>query len=285
MNNRNLQRLLPLLCLLTGFSAACATAQTPPIKSAPIYEQCPALSAGTAADDAVAKAIAALKTPDAKARAQAAGQLSQTCDSRAVDPLIDLLKDPDTSVRVATWETLGKLGDPISIQPMFDAAFVEKDWRVRMGMISAFASFKTFQARNALTNTIAHTNGADITDDTDMRVRCVAILTACQLKDVQHSRKPIMFLYEFLQSRHENIRKLAEQTMLELKNTRNGSSEMTGILSQSKDPMVRRWAALWIGKIGLEGARSALEEAVATDSDPTVKQLAAESLKQLPVAK
>lgn len=284
MNQRTMQRLIPLLCLLAGVSAACATAQTTPIKSLPVYEQCAVLNAGTAADDAVAKAIAALKSPDAKLRAQAARQLAAACDSRGVDPLIDLLKDPDTSVRVAAVEALGKLGDPNSVQLMIDTVG-EQNSQVRMAMISAFASFKTFLARNAIANHIANPSGADISDEADMRVRCAAILTACQLKDVQHSRKSILFLYEFLQSKHDNIRKLAEQTMLELKNTRNAASEMAGILSQSNDPMLRRWAALWIGKIGLTDARGALAEAVATDSDSTVKQLAAESLKQLPAAK
>lgn len=282
--NCTMQRLFPLFALLAWLSAACATAQTTPVKSLPIYEQCPALATGTATDDAVAKAVTALKSQDAKARALAAQQLATACDSRAVDPLIDLLKDSDTSVRIAAVDALGKLGDPNSVQLIIDTV-AEQPPQVRMAMISAFASFKTFLARNALANHIANPSGADISDEADMRVRCAAILTACQLKDVQHSRKSILFLYGFLESKHDIIRKLAEQTMLELKNTRNGASEMSGILSQSNDPMLRRWAALWIGKIGLTDARSALEVAAATDSDPTVKQLAAESLKQLPAAK
>lgn len=283
MKQRNMQSLFPLFILLASLSAACATAQTAPVKPLPIYEQCAELKAGTAADDAVAKAVAALKSQDAKTRAEAAKQLAAACDSRGVDPLIDLLKDPDTAVRIATVEALGKLGDPNSVQLMIDTV-AEQNSQVRMAMISAFASFKTFPARNAVTNHIANANGEDISDEADMRVRCTAILTVCQLKDVQHSRKAILFLNLFLQSKHASTRKLAEQTMLELKNTRNGSAEMTGILSQSNDPMLRRWAAQWIGKIGLTDARGALETAAATDSDPTVKQLAADSLKQLPAA-
>lgn len=285
MKSRHLQPWVSFLCLLVlaGLSAAGAKAQSAPIKSLPIYEQCPELKTG-APGDAVAKAITALKSQDAKTRAQASQQLAQACDSRAADPLIDLLKDPDISVRLSAVEALGKLGDPTSVQLMIDAVG-EQNSQVRMAMISAFASFKTFLARNAVVNAIANPSGADISDESDMRVRCAAILTACQLKDVQHSRKSILFLHDFLQSKHEIIRKLAEQTMFELKNTRNATSEMAGILSQSKAPYLRQWAALWIGKIGLEGARSALEEAAATDSDPAVKQQAAESLKQLHAAK
>lgn len=262
--------------------AACAKAQPAPIKALPIYEQCKTLTAGTATDDATAKAIAALKSRDAKARAQAARQLSQSCDSRTVEPLIDLLTDADSDVRIAVVEALGKLGDPNSVQPMIEIAG-GSDWRVRMALVSSFASFKTFLARNAVVNHIANPSGADITDENDMRVRCAAILTACQFTDVSHSRKSILFLYDFLQSKHENIRKLAEQTLMELKNTRNGAKEMAAILKQSNDPSLRRWAATWIGRIGLEGARNALQEAADTDSDPEVKRLAAESLKQLPV--
>lgn len=280
----NTKRIFPLFVLLAGISAACVTAQTAPVKPLPIYEQCAELKSGTATDDAVSKSIAALKSQDAKARAEAAKQLAAACDGRAVDPLIDLLTDSDTAVRIAGVEALGKLGDPNSVQLMIDTVG-QQNSQVRMAMISAFASFKTFLARNAVTNHIANANGEDISDEADMRVRCTAILTVCQLKDVQHSRKAILFLNLFLQSKHASTRKLAEQTMMELKNTRNGPSEMTGILSQSNDPMLRRWAAQWIGKIGLTEARDALETAAATDSDPTVKQLAAESLKQLPASR
>lgn len=288
MNPWRKQNLLFLICLsicgwLTG---ACAKAQTAPVKALPVYDQCQMLTAGTPAgsNEAVTKAIAALKSQDAKSRAQAANQLSKSCDSRAVDPLIDALADADSDVRIAVVEALGRLGDPNSVQPIIEVVG-SSDWRVRMAMISAFASFKTFLARNAIVNQIANPSGADITDENDMRVRCAAILTACELKDVSHSRKSILFLYDFQQSKHDNIRKLADQTLFELKNTRNGATEMGAILKQSNNPMLRRWAATWIGKIGLEGARDALQEAAANDADASVRQLAAQSLKQLPAAK
>jgi len=271
-----------MLCLsvCVWLGAACAKAQTIPIKAVPVYEQCQALTAGT--DDGVAKSIAALKSQDAKVRAQAAKQLSKSCDSRAVDPLIDALKDSDMDVRIAIVEALGKLGDPNSVEFLINV-IGSSDWRTRLTLIGALASFKTFLARNAVLNQIANPNGADITDETDMRTRCVAILTVCEMKDVYYSRKSILFLYGFLQSKHENIRKLAEQTLMELKNSRNGASEMAAILRQSNDPSLRRWAATWIGKIGLEGARDALQQAATNDADTSVRQLATESLKQLPV--
>lgn len=269
-------------CLAVYFlgNVACANAQSAPVKSLPIYEPCPALAMGTAADDSVAKAIAALKTQDTKARVQAAQQLSRACDKRAVDPLLDSLSDKDIAVRVAAAEALGKLGDQDSVQPMIDL-LAEQNFEVKRAMVSALASFPGFKGRNAVVNQVANPSGAEISDDADMRLRCAAILTACQLKDVSHSRKSILFLFDFLNSKHANIRALAEQTMLELKNTRNGQTEMIAIMKQSSNPVLRRWAATWIGKIGFTGAREALQEVAASDSDAEVKRLAAESLKQL----
>lgn len=267
------------VCLLA--SAACARAQGAPIKPLPIYEPCGSLVTGTLQDDAVAKAVAALKSPDAKARIQSAQQLSKACDKRASDPLLDLLSDPETSVRVAAAEALGKLGDQESVQPMMDL-LGSQNIQVKMAMVSAFASFPGFKGRNAVVNQVANPSGADISDEADMRLRCVAILTACQLKDVSHSRKSILFLNDFLNSRHAPIRALAEQTLMELKNTRNGETEMIAIMKQSRNPALRLWAATWIGKIGFTGAREALQDIAATDSDPQVKQAAAESLKRFP---
>lgn len=281
---RNLSRdnlfVIVMLGSVLWFNAACASAQSSSIKPLPIYEQCRALNTAGAADDAVVKTIAGLKDADAKTRIQAIHQLSQSCDKRAIDPLLDLLGDQEPTVRAAAVEALGKLGDQETVQFLIDITG-DQDPTVRMALISALASFPTFKARNAVVNNIANPNGLDISDEGDLRVRCAAILTVCQFKDVSHSRKSILFLHEFLNSRQETTRKLAEQTMLELKNTRNAQNEMIAILKQSNNPSLRRWAATWIGKIRFSGAREALQEAAATDSDSSVKQLAAESLKML----
>jgi len=267
-------------CLAAFFLGACAKAQSLPIKSLPIYEPCQTLARGRE-DGATSNIISALKSPDAKTRTQAALQLGKDCDKRAVEPLLDLLGgDPETSVRVAAAEALGRLGDQDSIQPMMDLVGAQ-NIEVKTAMTSAFASFPGFKGRNSVVNQIANPSGADITDEADMRLRCQAILTACQLKDVSHSRKSILFLYGFLDSQHANIRTLAEQTLMELKNTRNGETEMIAILKQNNNPVLRRWAATWIGKIGFTGAREALQEVAVSDSDVQVKQLAAEALKKL----
>ncbi|MFN0087861.1 MAG: HEAT repeat domain-containing protein [Blastocatellia bacterium] len=275
-----------LLTFVLLFVSGCARAQNPagtgsaPIKSQPIYEPCTSLKAGTSAEDAVAKGIASLKQEDPKARAQAALALAQGCDDRAVDPLIDALKDPEGAVRAAAVESLGRLGRPDSSEDLINM-LQDPDWRVRMALISSLASFKTFRPRNMVLNGIANSSGADISDVDDMRVRCAAILTCAQMRDVSYSRKAILFLYNFLKSRHESTRRLAEETMLELKNTRNGPSEFVAILKQSNDPELRRWAAEWIGRIGIDYARPALEEAAANDADARVKRTAAQALSAL----
>ncbi len=278
---KNLLLSLIFICALCG----AARAQTPaPLKPQPIYEQCQSLAAGKAADDAVALAISALKGKDAKARIQATQQLSKACDSRAVDPLLDALKDDDPLLRIAAVEALGKLGDPASVDFLIEVIF-DQDWRVRMALISAMASFKTFKARNTVLNGIANPSGAEITDENDMRVRCAAILTVNQLRDVQYSRKAILFLYGFLESKHEPIRKLAEQTMSELKHTRNFAPEMFALIKQHNFFEIRRWAAYWLGRLGIEEGREVLQNAATSDSDPRVRQAAADALKQLPAAK
>lgn len=273
-------RLLIFLLLATG----CAAAQpSTSLKPQPFYEQCAELKTG-ADSDGVMRQIAALKDKMASNRAQAAQQLSQACDQRAVEPLIDALQDEDAQVRIAAITALGKLGDTRAVQPLGELVN-DKDWRVRMALISALVSFKAFIARNTVLNGIANPSGVDITDEDDMRVRATAILTVNQLKDVQYSRKAILFLYNFLNSPHAPIRQLAEQAMFELKHTRNASTELAAILKNDHNPELRRWAALWIGKLAMEANRELLQAAAANDTEPRVRQAAADALKQLPGAK
>lgn len=262
--------------------AACViAAQTrdPGIKSRPIYEQCKSLSIGNDHDETAA-ALISLKDKDPSVRTQAALRLGKSCDSRAAEALLTSLRDEEPTVRAAAVEGVGRLGPMDSAEELIEL-IEDKDWRVRMALISALASFKSFRARNMVLNGIANPSGREITDVDDMRVRCSAILTCNDMHDVSYSRKAIMFLYSLLQSKSEPIRKLAEQTMYDLKNTRNAPSEFVGILQQSHTPIIRRWAAKWIGEIGLEYGRPALEQAAAQDADPEVQKIATAALLAL----
>ncbi|MCI0336195.1 MAG: HEAT repeat domain-containing protein [Acidobacteria bacterium] len=271
-----------LVCLL--IDANSTSAQTIPVQPQPFYDQCQSLTEGTSADDAVARAISSLKDKESSVRLQAAQQLSKSCDKRAVEPVTALLQDQELPVRLAAIEALGKLGDPNSIRSL-NELIDDKEWRIRLALVGSLASFNNFHARNLVVNGIANPSGAEITDVDDMRVRCAAILTANQMKDVAHSRKSILFLYLFLQSKHEPIRQIAEQTMFALKNTRNGSRELIALLKQSHNVEARRWTAYWLGKLGIESGREVLTEVADKDPNARVKEAASEALKTLNGAK
>jgi HEAT repeat protein len=285
MNNHASKNLLSIIYAAFGVClwAVCADAQAPlPVaKAQHPYDQCASISKGSSNDDAVAKAIAALKEKDPKARAQAVEQLGKSCDGRAVEPLIDLLANEDPAARIAAIEALGRLGDINAIQPLLELTVTEKDWHVRMALISSLASFKSTRTRSGVLNGIANPGVTDISDINDMYVRCSAILTCNQFSDVGFSRKAILFLYNFLKSKYPTTQQIAEKTLYELKNTRNAATEFRAILKNDHNPELRRWAAEWIGKIGFENLGEALTEAAAIDSDAKVKQAATTALAAL----
>src|SRR4029453_7517827 len=105
------------------------------------------------------------------------------------------------------------------------------------------------RARNGILNGIANPSGADISDVNDMYVRCSAILTCNQFTDVAFSRKAILFLYDFLRSKFPTTQQMAEKTLYDLKHTRNAATEFRAMLKGDHNPVLRRWAAEWIGKI------------------------------------
>jgi HEAT repeat protein len=266
-------------------------AQTPlPVaKARPVYDQCASLSRASgnasAANDDVAKAIAALKEKDPKAREQAAALLGKSCDPRAVEPLHVLLKDEEPMARIAAVEALGKLGDNSSVDALIEMTFTEKDWRVRMAMVGSMLSYKSGHARASVLNGIANPQGEDISDINDLYVRCSAILSCNQLQAVTYSRKGILFLRNFLTSKYPTTRQMAEQTLHELKNTRNAAAEFRAMLKNDLNPEMRRWAAEWMGKIGFENVSEILAEAAANDPESKVKQAAATALSALKNAK
>ncbi|HKQ78758.1 MAG TPA: HEAT repeat domain-containing protein [Blastocatellia bacterium] len=279
--------LIPVICSVS--IPVLAQTALPVAKSRPIYDQCASFSNASgkpsADNDDVAKAIAALKEKDQKAREQAAALLGKSCDARAVEPLHNLLKDEDPMARIAAVEALGRLGDKTSVDVLIEMIYTEKDWRVRMAMVSSMLSFKSGFARAGVLNGIANPQGEDISDINDLYVRCSAILSCNQLTAVTYSKKAILFLRNFLTSKYPTTRQMAEQTLYELKNTRNAASEFRGMLKSEINPEMRRWAAEWMGKIGFENVSEVLTEAAANDPEPKVKQAAATALAALKNAK
>ena len=272
--------LLSCLLALVVSVLVCAQSQpqassAQPIHALPLYEQCHALvdNNGTAAAD-----IAALKDKDTQKRIKAAETLAKSCDSRATKPLLAAAReDEDLAVRVAAVEALGQVGDQEAIDPLIEA-IEGADWHVRLAMTRTLASFQVYRANNATLNVLTNPGDKKISEEGDLRVRCQGILEVNQMRDVRFSRKAIGFLFLFLDHEQPEFRRIARETALELKNTRNGFHELSGILKQHNYPEFRRKAAQWLGKFNMEEARPVLEEAATSDRDSSVKQAAQEAL-------
>ncbi|MGH9838886.1 MAG: HEAT repeat domain-containing protein [Blastocatellia bacterium] len=245
------------------------------IQALPLHEQCASLQSG---NDAVPGHITALKEKEAQKRVKAAEALGKSCDARAVEPLIAAVKDQEPAVRIAVVEALGGLGDRGVIELLIDAASGE-DWRVRAALVRTLASFQVHQSSNAALNVLTNPGDKTVTEEGDLRARCLGILMINQLRDVRFSRKAIGFLFSFLDSPDPALRRIAEETALELKNTRNGYHELIGILKQHNHPDFRRKAAYWLGRFNLEAARDALAEAATGDRDASVQKVAKEALE------
>jgi HEAT repeat protein len=246
-----------------------------PIRAEPLYERCALLrDTGVSA----ASALAALKDKDAQKRVKAAQALAASCDARAVEPLVAALKDPEASVRVAAVQALGQLGDRSAIEPLIEATS-DEDWRVRAALARALCSFQTYASSNAALNRLANPGGEKVTDEGDMRARCQAILMINQLHDVRFSRKAIGFLFSFLDHQDEKLRLIAQETAMELKNSRNGFRELIGILKQSNFPDFRRKAVYYLGKYKIEETIPILTEISIEDRDPMVRKIAEEALR------
>jgi len=268
--SRKLGRLLWLLL--------CCAAAAAPGRAQALYEQCAAL--GDSGGEEVTRRLAALKAADPRARAEAAAALGRGCDRRAVGPLVALLGDEDPEARVAAVEALGRLGDREAIEPLI-AALADKDWRVRRALAPALCSFQAHPASYAVLNTLVNTGDNPVKDEGDMRARCAGVIAIHQLRDVSFSRKALVFLFDFTADERPTLRQAAEAAALELKETRNGSHELIALLKQSLNPALRRQAAYWLGRLGMQSGRPALGEASVGDRDERVRQAAAEALAAL----
>jgi HEAT repeat protein len=191
--------------------------------------------------------------------------------------LIELLRDEEAEVRAAAVEALGRLGDEAALEPLI-MALADPDWRVRAGLGHALCSFEVERASQAALNVLVNPGSRGILDEGDLRARCQGILAINQLRDVRFSRKAIIFLFQFLDHEREPYRRIAEQTAMEVRHTRNGYHELVAILQQHNYPAFRRKAASWLGRFGIEAARPALAEAARSDPDPEVRRLATAAL-------
>lgn len=263
-----------LVCLtLLGMNGWAQTLKTPEL-----YAQCAQPLKDVASANA---ALVALKEPAPKKRIAAANTLAQSCDARAVEPLLAALKeDKDAEVRVAAAAALGQLGSVDSVDPMIES-LADSDARVRAQLGHSLGSFTVHRARNATLNILVNPGGAEIKDAADLRARCFGILVVNQMIDVRFSRKAIGFLFGFLDNKDPQLRAIAEATAVELQHTRNGLRELMGIIKVHNYPPFRRQAVEWLGRWGDAEARELLTETAANDRDPVVMQMAQEALKRL----
>lgn len=262
-----------LLTVIVNLQAQKTESNSAGIRALPLYSQCASLQAN--AD--TPSVIAALKDKDPQKRIKAAATLAKSCDSRATTPLLSAAKDESINVRVAAIEALGQLGDQEAIDPLIE--LIEgADWQMRMALVRSLASFQVYRSNNAVLNSLTNPGDQKITEETDLRVRCFGILVVNQMRDVRFSRKAIGFLFAFQEHQQPEFRRIADETGLELRNTRNGYHELAGILKQHNSPDFRRKAALWLGKFSTDEARTVLEEAAANDKDPSVKAAAQNAL-------
>lgn len=278
------------LMLLMSFIAC---GQTPQAQKAPsefqpkvepLYEQCASLDASKLAGKQVEQSIVALKSADLKVRVEAADQLGTSCDGRAVEPLLSLIRqEKEIAVRAAAVRALGRLGAPESIDPLREM-IADPAWQVRLEVGRSLCSFQVHRASYDVLNQLVNPNATTVSELGDLYARCQAILSINQLRDVNFSRKSVHFLFYFLDSPAGNdsaYRAMANATLHELKNTRNGSHELVGILKQNLNPVFRLKAVEWIGLLGIASGAEALSEAATDDRDPRVRDAAAKALAQL----
>ncbi len=279
MQRRNSQKFFNcLFALVIGpvvYTQGFAQSEAPAIRAEPLYEQCSSLQS---ASEAATSAIAGLKNEDAQKRVKAAETLAKSCDSRAIEPLVAALKDPEVTVRMAAVKALGQLGDRSAIEPLTEA-LSDQDWRVRAALARTLCSFQVYASSNAALNVLVNPTEKKVSDEGDMRARCQGILMINQLRDVRFSRKAIGFLFTFMDHQNEKLRAVAQETAMELKNTRNGYRELIGILKQHTFTDFRRKAAYYLGKYNIEEARPALTEASIADRDASVQKAAKEALE------
>ncbi len=284
--------LAPIFTTMTMLTMSWQAVPGQTIAPRTVAAQCASLTpAGSGADgkaaaggekDTLSQAISGAGEQDnqEKERVGFVRQLGESCNQRAVRPLIDLLRDPSLAIRVAAIEGLGRLGDPESIDFLVDQAFDEAV-EIRMALIGSLASFRYQKAKTTILNSIAHPGGKEITREDELRVRGVAILTLNNISDNTYCYKAITFLHDLGETKNPALLKVIDEIFTALTQTRNGTREMIGILKRHSSPMMRIWMAQRMGSLRLAEARDALSEIAANDRDPQVRGEAEAAIRMI----
>lgn len=287
---RNIQLLMAALVLAGGvFGQARAAEPVVEIRAWPLYVPCQAADSS----EPITAIRARLREPAPAARAAAVTALAGKCHRESLDAILAMFQDPEAVVRIAAVEAIGTLRDHSqSEDPAAEARTgqiiaqllalaLDADWRVRAALTRTLASFQVYQASNAVLNLIANPGGKKIVEEGDLRVRCQAILMVNQLRDVRFSRKGIGFLFGFLDYPDTVLQSVAVEAARELKQTRNGYHELVGIAKKPGFPGYRLRAIEWLAEWKMVGARPALEEIVAGETNQRVKEAAIRALERI----
>ncbi len=89
--------------------------------------------------------IEELKDEDDIVRRNAAEELGETKDAKAVGPLIEALKDKDLRVRMNAADALGKIRDARAVEPLIKV-LRDKDYNIRMNAAEALGRIKDERA-------------------------------------------------------------------------------------------------------------------------------------------
>ncbi|MEK6538315.1 MAG: HEAT repeat domain-containing protein, partial [Nitrospirota bacterium] len=166
-------------------------------------------SVGTSFEDLVKDLKA---DPEPFNRMEAARNLGESHDPRAVDPLIQALGDEHSGVRINVATALGEIGDPRAVEPLIRRMLQEYkqgDTGFSVGFNAALALFKIGQpAVNPLVEALADKRG----DDTFRKVINYAFKQALSMMmDRQKELKEIFQPLFVPESRTEDLRILEEE--------------------------------------------------------------------------
>lgn len=275
---RNIFLLLTTLFLIGSSVVAQDNEEKYALKAKPVPTQCEALTEDENA--AVAKASKDLSSADAAGKIRILGELKKSCHRKAVEAIGTVLQDKDAMVRQAAVEALGHLGDQESIETLAEMT-TDPDWRVRISVGYALCSFQKSNPSAIALNRISLVNAEKPDTEGDVRARLHTIILINQLRDASFSRKSYNYLFSLMDTDNQAFRKLLDETMLALKETKNAQYELIGLLKQHMNPNMRRKAAYWLGQLKIERGRWQLKEASEEDGDESVRKAAAEALKLL----
>ena len=272
--------LLLIACLVGIVGGASSVSAQSPTVPMPIPQQCGSLTTGTA-DDAITRDLASLNLPQPEAKVEETlRRLAETCDSRAVGVMISRLGAASKAIRLAAIAGLGRLGGSESAEALVKL-LSDPTVEIRLALIPALVAFHHQEVRMQVMNSIARGNPTEIDTPEKAHVTGVAMLTLSQLVDTSYNRKAILFQFDLEKEGIPAIQPTVASTMRGLAHTRNGVRELIGVLKKHNAPIIRQWAAEWLGRLRAEEAREALQITAASDPNPGVKAAAEAALQEL----